>query len=490
MVSRSLSLFKWLFCRLPIAFSLPFTAISLWWVFYGFKKLNDLLAGWSLTVIKYILESQIQIPKLLSHYLIVNLADFLHALLVICLFFLGFLVAYNTSVLLNWILFKLKLKPIFYHADTPQIPSPAVCEENPFDKVKRIGIVLAGGGAKGAFQAGAMKAIYHYLSDHNALEKVKVISGTSIGSWNALFWLSDLIKPEKGWQDQSIHEKWWRRISAKSLAAPSWYIPFFRNAFLSSEPWQQVFDYIFGRAEVMKRISESDIHFYLTRSNVRSGELECATNNPQPTPIARVSYDFIDRSDQNSFLRGLKAGVFASMDLPPLFPYFQRDNKSFEDGGIIDNLPIIFPAMEGCDLIFILPLNSDFEEEPNDTSVIARLFRVMEVRQGALERNGFKILYLFNELAALRNYTDKLPATAHPVCIDSNSTAVCPHKAFVQTTINTQELWKRKEAGIAFDVMRQATSDIISGFRFDQKHDTVRVALISRGGNVYWDERF
>jgi len=65
---------------------------------------------------------------------------------------------------------------------------------------------------------------------------------------------------------------------------------------------------------------------------------------------------------------------------------------------VIDNLPITFPAIEACDLIFILPLNSDFEEKPNQKSVLARLLRVMDVRQGVLERSGFKMLYLYNEL--------------------------------------------------------------------------------------------
>jgi len=53
---------------------------------------------------------------------------------------------------------------------------------------------------KGAHQAGAMKAIITgFLAEHDALSKVKVISGTSIGSWNAMFWLANLIKPEGNW---------------------------------------------------------------------------------------------------------------------------------------------------------------------------------------------------------------------------------------------------------------------------------------------------
>src|SRR2546423_7729417 len=41
LISNMLSIFKWLFVRLPLGFSVPFTAASLWWVLAGFRRLND-----------------------------------------------------------------------------------------------------------------------------------------------------------------------------------------------------------------------------------------------------------------------------------------------------------------------------------------------------------------------------------------------------------------------------------------------------------------
>jgi predicted acylesterase/phospholipase RssA len=500
-IASAFSIFGWIFFRLPLAFSIVFTALSLFWMFYGFKYLKDLLTLPLETAATSFLKSEL--PSFIANPLIGNLNELFWALLVIILFSLGLLISYNLAALVNWIVITLKLKPIPYPVGIPQIPAPGSSVNNKFNEAK-IGIVFAGGGAKGAFQAGAMRAIYHYLDECNALEKVKVISGTSIGSWNGLFWLADLIKPETGWQGQSVHEGWWRNISAKSLTAPSWYMPFCRNAFLSSKPWQQVFDHIFGRDDVKKRIFESDIHFYFTRSNVRSGQLQCATNNENPPKIARVSFDKLDsKGGQDAFLTGLKNGIFASMDIPPLFPFMECNDNLFEDGGVIDNLPIIFPAMEGCNLLFVLPLNSDFEEEPNETSVMARLFRVMDVRQGALERNSFKIQYLYNELAVLRRCIDELAATACQKPFSAllsyalarkheqiSIFAVCPQKSFVQSTINTQEFWKQKEAGIAFNIMYQATAEMLANFEFNKHQDKVRVALISRSGNATWDEDF
>jgi NTE family protein len=507
-ISTGLNIFAWLFIRLPLGFSLPFTAMSLGWVFGGFRLANDHLAAPLATAVAAFLESHL--PEPVGDALISDLEAFVHAGGVIVLFAIGFVVAYNVSAFFNWILVISRLKPVPYSDGPPQIADEVPDAENPLKTIKRIGIVLAGGGAKGAYQAGAMKAIYRFLAQHDALTKVRVISSTSIGSWNALFWLGNLIKPETDWNQRSVHERWWRSISAKSLTAPSWYVPLFRNAFLSSLPWQQCFDRLFGRQDVRQQLLDSTIHFYLTRSDVRTAQLDCVTNNPTPPQIPRVTYEYLDpRGDPATFLDGVKAGVFASMDLPPLFPYALRNNRYFEDGGVIDNLPIGFPAIEGCDLIFILPLNSDFEAQPNQRSVLARLLRIMDVRQGALERSGFKMLYLYNELAALRRQVTavapEVPAAAlaqaeigHASPLISalqrrneliNVFAICPLKEFVEETIDTRELWKRKEAGVAFEVMGNATASLLPGFDF-QPQDAVRVALVSRQGDITWDEQF
>jgi len=502
-LSGGLNLFSWLFLRLPLGFSIPFTAMSLWWVFGGFRLANDHFAAPVAAAVGSILESPLPTPIGLS--LVSGLEAFIHAAVVIVLFALGFVVAYNLSAFLNWGLVISRFKPVPYTAGPPQIPNDVPNPHDPLRNIRRIGLVLAGGGAKGAYQAGAMKAIYRFLARHDALGRVRVIASTSIGSWNALFWLGNLIKPESDWDGQSIHERWWRSISAKSLTAPSWYVPFLRNAFLSSLPWQQSFDRLFKREDVKRQLLTSQIHFYFTRSDVRSGQLDCATNNPNAPQIPRVTYEYLNpNANPAAFLEGVKAGVFASMDLPPLFPYVPRNSRLFEDGGVIDNLPITFPAIEACDLIFILPLNSDFEEKPNQRSVLARLLRVMDVRQGVLERSGFKMLYLYNELAALRTEVDaaagssitRVEGEKGPLAFSMrrqneliNVFAICPLKAFVEQTINTRDLWKRKEAGVAFSVMETATANLLPDFQF-QPQDAVRVALVDKAGAITWDAQF
>src|SRR5258705_13981642 len=92
------------------------------------------------------------------------------------------------------------------------------------------------------------------------------------------------------------------------------------------------------------------------------------------------------------------------MHIPPVFPLPRMKapgfgTEWFEDGGGIENLPMLFGTqVEHCDLLFVLPLNATFPAPVNHRSIIARLSRGMEARQGVIEGNAFKLSYLYNVL--------------------------------------------------------------------------------------------
>jgi predicted acylesterase/phospholipase RssA len=281
---------------------------------------------------------------------------------------------------------------------------------NPLDRYHSIGIILAGGGAKGAYQAGALAAIHEFLSRHDGHDKVRMIAGTSIGSWNALFWLAGLVD-KKNKHDGGL-EQWWSNLSLLGLVRPTFYFPALRNYFLSSTPWARSFEQLFQSDEaVAKRLQrhiddpggKGSIHFYLTRSNVARARLEVTTNRRDliavPANLPTKGWaSGVHRVDGHiaKTLDDLRTAVFSSMDLPPLFQYTRIGDQFFEDGGVIDNLPIQFGTeCEQCDLLFILPLNATFSRDVNHRSLIKRLLRVMDVRQGVLERNSFKMVYLY-----------------------------------------------------------------------------------------------
>ncbi len=274
--------------------------------------------------------------------------------------------------------------------------------------VERIGIILAGGGAKGAYQAGALKAIHEFLRDYNALHKVKMIAGTSIGAWNAMFWLGDMIESRDA-RKPSL-ENWWKNLNYRSLVEFPWfYVPFWSGSLLRSTPWRDSFQQLF-RGKLGDAFGDAPpTHFYFTRTDVGEAVLKYATNWPGIGD--RLDKLGKDKDDDYRFFDLIEEGddaltrtadaVFASMNLPPLFPYSKIGEGVFEDGGVIENIPFRFGApIEDCDLLFVLPLNANFQDrDVEGPTLLKRVLRVSDIRQGVLEAHALKSADIINRFA-------------------------------------------------------------------------------------------
>ncbi len=484
------------------------------------------------------------------NYFIVALRVFFEGALSLGLLALSLLLSYNLAALIDRKFrraSKLNVHDPVAPASGPRWNTPIerFMKARKLDEL-RIGIILAGGGAKGAYQAGALKAIHEFLEANNALDKVRMIAGTSIGSWNAMFWLAGLIKPPAP-NAASMHEQWWRSIHANRLVEFAFYMPMMKNHFLNTNPWQRAFENIFVQTPLVREhldklffkpgssgSGESPIHFYFTRSNVEQGHLEFATNNNSLPDMMRPKWGTANIDDTEPMVSGelyelitkdgdadpfqrTKLAVFASMDLPPLFPYTMirtKKNEWFEDGGVVDNLPMRFGTeIEGCNLLFVLPLNASFAEEADQRSIAKRLFRVLDVRQGVLEQNSIKLARLYNERTRLvrelisrepnssqvpsgsgkapsSSPPRELPVKAHLKFVRSSLPdpvsvfAICPQAPL---DIGTAEFWKTEEAGKAFDLMYVATkSELEEEFLQTADPNCLRVVLVSpRGERTY-----
>jgi predicted acylesterase/phospholipase RssA len=386
-------LYRWLFERLPRVFSAFFLLFAAAYYILAFPWLAYGAGPW-------IAAKLVRGSRIAEALQWLSPVQILSALFTVAFALTGFILAYGLAAYAYR--FARGKRPRTY----PRIEAVEALYSVPpgaLDRYQRIGIILAGGGAKGAYQAGSLTAIYEFLSAQRALNKVKMIASTSIGSWNALFWLGDAMQASSPCGIQ----QWWTSVDVPSIIQPWPYIPTRQNFFLSTDPWREQCDSLFGKdTEAGKRLmqhvaapdDEGSMHFYFTRSNVARARLEGTTNHrgvynaapnmrakrPRP-PLEPGAFDFA------SSTADLKFAVFSSMDLPPLFRYTQRQDQYFEDGGVVENLPIRFGTeIENCDLLFILPLNATFAQAVNQTSVILRLYRVMDVRQGVLERNAFR----------------------------------------------------------------------------------------------------
>jgi predicted acylesterase/phospholipase RssA len=568
-------LYQWIIVRLPRRFSIPMVVLLVAYFAFAFPLLvlhvvplaEDYITA---KVPAYSLPGRqlLLIPK---DYSVVS--GIVSALLIIAVAVLGILLSYGLASIFYSLVRSKPMKRLKVHDPSarPCAPEGRVDKANPLAQYERIGIILAGGGAKGAYQAGAMQAIYEFLEKNQALHKVRMIAGTSIGSWNTLFWLAGMVKKPDA-DTPSVLEQWWNQVDVQSVIRPAWYTPLRQNYLLSPQPWEETFTRLFKENTKAKELllhhinhpsSDGDhsdcndaMHFYLTRSNVALGKLEFTTNRNdlsnvernlppglRPRQLARPDIWKAARSVDD-----IHNAVFASMDIPPLFKNSVIGDELFEDGGVVDNLPIRFGTeFENCDLLFILPLNASFEQKPDSHSIIKRLFRVMDVRQGVLERNSFKMVYLYNELAALRRRAEKAEryqttldeirveaAAAKGAALDSTAMlqrvsaalkspasddngnsdkdeptetgaesekgsavkralnrkhkmvqifSICPAP---ELAIGTAEFWKTKEAGKAFRLMYDRTQDELQQFFCvdTPAPDWIRMARVSPEGGV------
>lgn len=504
---------QWRFVRLSSRFSVPFLAAAGAWMFVVFPWL---LAAVTPAVRGYR-------PRLLPGvWEAAHLPALAVALVTGALAATGFLVSLWAATLV----YRAR-PPRVVHWHRPATP-PAARSAAPAGRLggyERIGIVLAGGGARGAYQAGALAAIHRFLDERGALGSVRMIAGTSIGAWNACFWLADALAGE-----DSACERWWSRVRLSEVVAPTYYLPARRNHLLSADPWRRAFRTLFAddpaaRSRLLEHLARPDdpgnLRFYFTRTNVERAHMEFTTNRAELVDVENSSgrrRPLVppDRWTRAGSIEDLERGVFASMDLPPLFEHVRIGDEVFEDGGVIDNLPIFFgTGIEKCDLLFLLPLNASFTAPADGRSVLRRIERVMSIRQGALERKALKDVYLYNELAVLRDRLDPGPAGPPPAESGAPSGspealreaaasdihhrasrrvhrpvqifAVCPDAPLL---LDTMEFWKTDAAGRAFRLMREYTRYELDEFDFTAPPNWIRVALVGPEGEVRYLEDF
>jgi hypothetical protein len=102
---------KWLFFRLPPAFSISFGLISIWWALNGFEYADEYLAqpvsniATALFALLPASWGKSFVFTLLVH--VQNIDRFIFASATLISFVVGFLAAYNISALINWFAFKL-----------------------------------------------------------------------------------------------------------------------------------------------------------------------------------------------------------------------------------------------------------------------------------------------------------------------------------------------------------------------------------------------
>lgn len=180
----------------------------------------------------------------------------------------------------------------------------------------KIGLVLSGGGSRGAYQAGALKAI----KDLKLSELVTIVAGSSIGAINgAAFVQGDFDKLEYIWKHLSYDKIFTSIKQNRNLYMQIGY-EFFTNGGINVEPVKE----LIREAIDYDKIYNSPTDFGLVVFNF---------SEVKPQYLLKEA---IEEKDLIDYIIGSAT-----------FPVFQRhiiNNKSYLDGGLYDNLPLQMAA--------------------------------------------------------------------------------------------------------------------------------------------------
>lgn len=225
------------------------------------------------------------------------------------------------------------------------------------DVSQKYAIALGGGGAKGAYQIGAWRAL------QEAGVQYEAVAGVSVGALNgALMTMRDLETAEKIWKNITfsqiidVDDAQMKSFFAGDLRGKEW-IHFLRN--MTDVVRQGGFDAkpledLLTKVVQEEKIRQSDVDFFLT------------------------TYSLSDRREMDLDVKTLPDGVLHDMLLASaFFPVFRQKKiggKHYTDGGITNLIPLENLLVRGYRNIIILHISHiGFEKKvqiPEDAHII------------------------------------------------------------------------------------------------------------------------
>jgi NTE family protein len=225
----------------------------------------------------------------------------------------------------------------------------------------RLAIVFAGGGARGALQVGALRAIMEAGLNPN------ILVGTSIGACNAAFIALNGLNP----QSIDTLEKVWRDTTLVDLLPSNYLWLTVRTLFNRRVP------------SAMNRLEDFLVDHGLS-PDLTFGDIVGSTLLLVAADLNKGQALVFGKNPPDSILQG----VLASTALPPWITPMVSGDQLLIDGGVISNLPLKTALDAGATEIIALDLSEpspDFANPQGFGPFLAKLIRTVHNRQVELE---------------------------------------------------------------------------------------------------------
>jgi NTE family protein len=264
----------------------------------------------------------------------------------------------------------------------------------------RSALVLQGGGALGAYELGAARALYK-----NPDFSPDLIAGVSIGAVTAVL----LARPKKPMSPLEALEAFWKKVAvsaplfpefvrpyASFLGNPHFFMP--RLDYLNFVNWTYFYD-----TAPLRRTLEELVDLHALADKTASPRLLVSATDLQEGQIA-----YFYSANCNLTLDH----IMASGSLPPAFRMTPIGNKSYWDGGLFDNTPLGAVLDHLSDVpdvnrtVYVVNLFPNKADLPTNMPEIAARMKDLQFANKSLEDT--ELLGRFNEVAALMDALEAL----------------------------------------------------------------------------------
>lgn len=245
--------------------------------------------------------------------------------------------------------------------------------------METIGINLHGGGARGSYQAGVLKALGQILKKRNLLgskNPVKIWSGTSAGAINAAFCASQATDLEyageqlaKIWQEITPEQIYRTDLLSLSKNSAKW----IRDLTFGSLFQKKLAQYLLNATPLISLLNKK-IHFQQIQENIDQNiiqSLSCTAycfNTSKTVSFVQGSSPAWKRSNRHSVHETIGAShILASCSIPMLFPLTKIKNQYYADGGFRNTAPSSSVIHQGAQKILMVGVRYqpvDNEESP------------------------------------------------------------------------------------------------------------------------------
>ena len=240
--------------------------------------------------------------------------------------------------------------------------------------MNKTGILLSGGGARGAYQAGCLKAIAEILNARTC--PFAVLSGISAGSINASYLAAHADRFEE--HTNALCDIWSSiktadvvQTSSFSLAriAMRWLFDLGFGGLKSGSAVKYLLD-----TAPLKSFLESRMRFECIGSNINSGVIDALCINATDYATNR-NIAFVDQScsfhNWKRVNRESKAAtigvdhIMASASIPLLFPPVRIEQAHYGDGALRNTAPLSSAIRLGAQKIVIIGVKSQHQDPPS-----------------------------------------------------------------------------------------------------------------------------